>query len=77
MLAVICNFTPVVRYGYRLGVPQGGYWRELINSDAAQYGGSGHGNFGGVHAEAVPTDGFDHSLILTLPPLGAVFLKPQ
>ena len=76
-ILVVCNFTPVPRHGFRLGVPQGGYWRELLNSDAAQYCGSGHGNFGGMHAEAVPTDGFDHSLTLTLPPLGAVFLKPQ
>ena len=76
-ILVVCNFTPVPRQGFRLGVPQGGYWRELLNSDAAQYCGSGHGNFGGLHAEAVPTDGFDHSLTLTLPPLGAVFLKPQ
>ena len=74
---VACNLTPVPRMNYRVGVPCGGYWRELLNSDAPQYCGSGQGNFGGVHAEAVPTDGFDHSITLTLPPLGAVFLKPQ
>jgi 1,4-alpha-glucan branching enzyme len=74
---VVCNFTPVPRHDFRLGVPQGGHWRELLNSDAPHYCGSGHGNFGGVNAEPVPTDGFDHSITLTLPPLGAVFLKPQ
>ena len=64
------------RHGYRLGVPRGGRWRELLNSDAAEYGGSGAGNFGGVQADAVPCDGHTHSLTLTLPPLGAIFLKP-
>src|SRR5688572_23383479 len=76
-LLVVLNFTPVPRHGFRLGVPQGGHWRELLNSDSPHYGGGGQGNFGGVHAEPVPTDGFDHSINLTLPPLGAVFLKPQ
>jgi 1,4-alpha-glucan branching enzyme len=73
---VICNFTPVPRHGYRIGVPRGGYWREALNSDAAEYGGSGTGNFGGVEAEAVACDGQQHSLTLTLPPLGALFLQP-
>ena len=49
---IVCNFTPVPRYGYRVGVPSGGFWRELLNSDAQEYGGSGMGNLGGVHAEA-------------------------
>lgn len=69
------NFTPVPRYNYRVGVPSGGFWRELLNSDAPHYGGSGQGNFGGV--EAAPF-GWHHepfSLSVTLPPLGAVFFK--
>ncbi len=74
---VVCNFTPVPRAAFRLGVPCGGYWRELLNSDAPHYGGSGQGNLGGVQAEQVPTDGYDCSITLTLPPLGAVFLKPE
>jgi 1,4-alpha-glucan branching enzyme len=75
VLAVL-NFTPVPREGYRLGLPSGGYWRELLNSDAPVYGGSGWGNQGGVHAQDVPWHGRPHSLSVTLPPLGAVFLAP-
>ena len=71
----VCNFTPVPRMVYRVGVPYGGYWRELLNSDAKEYGGSGMGNLGGVHAEEKPTHGRPFSLSLTLPPLGALFLK--
>ena len=73
---VALNFTPVPRHAYRVGVPRGGHWRELLNSDAQIYGGSGAGNFGGVDAEALPCDGLSHSISLTLPPLGALFLKP-
>jgi len=73
---VILNFTPVPRHDYRIGVPRGGFWREALNSDAASYGGSGAGNFGGAEAQAVPCDGHTHSLTLTLPPLGAIFLQP-
>jgi 1,4-alpha-glucan branching enzyme len=75
-ILVVLNFTPVLRHNYRIGVPRGGRWREALNSDAADYGGSGVGNFGGVEAEAVPCDGQSHSLTLTLPPLGAIFLQP-
>jgi 1,4-alpha-glucan branching enzyme len=71
------NFTPVVRRNYRLGVPRGGFWREVLNSDARDYGGSGQGNLGGVAAAPVPLHGRTHSLTLTLPPLGAVFLKHE
>ena len=71
---VILNFTPVVREGYRLGVPVSGRYRELFNSDAAGYGGSNVGNLGGVTAEAVPWMGRPWSLSLTLPPLGALVL---
>jgi 1,4-alpha-glucan branching enzyme len=56
-------------------VPEGGYWRELLNSDALEYGGTGVGNLGGVHAEEETAHGRPHSLKLTLPPLGALFLK--
>jgi 1,4-alpha-glucan branching enzyme len=73
----VFNFTPVVRRNYRLGAPRGGYWRELLNSDAREYGGSGQGNLGGVEAVPVPLHGRSHSLTLTLPPLGAVLLKSE
>jgi len=51
-ILVVCNFTPITRVAYRVGVPEGGYWRELLNSDAHAYGGTGVGNLGGVNAEA-------------------------
>ena len=72
---VVCNFTPVPRYNYRVGVPTGGYWREILNSDAKEYGGSGHGNLGGMEASPVPFHGRPYSLNLTLPPLAAIFLE--
>jgi 1,4-alpha-glucan branching enzyme len=72
---VACNFTPVPRVGYRLGVPYGGFWAEALNTDAEAYGGSGTGNLGGVHAEAVAAHGRPFSLRLTLPPLAVVFLR--
>ena len=68
-LLVVCNFTPVVRDNYRVGVPSPGFWRERVNSDAAVYGGSGQGNLGGVTAEPIASHGRLHSLNLTLPPL--------
>jgi 1,4-alpha-glucan branching enzyme len=73
---IVCNFTPVPRLEYRLGVPCGGYWRELLNSDATDYAGSGMGNGGGVRAEYLPAHGRPHSLRMTLPPLAVLFLKP-
>jgi 1,4-alpha-glucan branching enzyme len=72
----VCNFTPVPRINYTVGVPQGGWWRELLNSDAPIYGGSGMGNFGGVEAAPVAAQTRPHSLALTLPPLSVVMLKP-
>jgi 1,4-alpha-glucan branching enzyme len=72
---VVCNFTPVVRRGYAVGVPHGGYWRELLNTDAEAYGGSGVGNMGGAEARAEARHGRDWSLALTLPPLAAIWLK--
>jgi 1,4-alpha-glucan branching enzyme len=74
---VVCNFTPVPRRNYRVGVPRGGFWKEVLNSDARIYGGSGDGNFGGVEATPVPAHGKYHSLSLTLPPLGVLFLKSE
>src|SRR5581483_8861080 len=74
-VVVVCNFTPVPRQNYRLGVPRAGFWRELLNSDAAIYGGAGIGNFGGTDTAPVPMHGQYHSLSLTLPPLGVLFLK--
>jgi 1,4-alpha-glucan branching enzyme len=71
---VICNFTPIPRQGYRVGVPREGFWREVLNSDAAEYGGSGWGNFGGLPAESVPFHGRPHSLSLSLPPLSILIL---
>jgi 1,4-alpha-glucan branching enzyme len=75
LMLVICNFTPVPRHNYRIGVPRVGSWREVLNSDASLYGGSGHGNFGGVDTTPIPSHGRLYSLSLTLPPLGIVFLK--
>jgi 1,4-alpha-glucan branching enzyme len=75
MILVVCNFTPIPRFGYRIGVPKGGRWQELLNSDAVQYGGSGLGNSGGVNAAPIRNHGRDFSLSLTLPPLAILFLK--
>ena len=72
---VACNFTPVPRYNYRIGAPNGGVWRELLNSDAREYGGSGQGNLGAVKALPIPSHNFRYSLSLTLPPLATIFLK--
>jgi 1,4-alpha-glucan branching enzyme len=74
---VVCNFTPVPRYNYRIGVPSGGHWKELLNSDAEMYGGSGHGNFGGVNASSEGVHGRGHSLDLTLPPLSILVFKQE
>jgi 1,4-alpha-glucan branching enzyme len=72
---VVCNFTPVPRHDYRVGIPCGGFWGELLNSDAAEYGGSGQGNLGGVEAAQIPSQGRPCSLVVTLPPLAILFLK--
>ncbi len=76
VVLVVCNFTPVPRENYRVGIDRGGRWRELLNSDAVAYGGSGWGNFGSVEAEEVEAHGRRYSLPLTLPPLGVLYLKP-
>ncbi len=75
VLLVLCNFTPIPRFNYRVGVPRGGFWQERLNSDAREYGGSGLGNLGGVEAEPTPFHGHPYSLNLTLPPLAIVFLR--
>lgn len=74
---VVCNFSPVVREGYRIGVPVAGLYREVLNTDAGVYGGSGAGNFGQAVSDAVPWHGHTHSLALTLPPLATLVLVPQ
>ncbi|GAB4310452.1 MAG: 1,4-alpha-glucan branching protein GlgB [Candidatus Bipolaricaulota bacterium] len=76
VVLAVGNFTPVVRFGYRVGVPYPGRWMELLNGDATAYGGSGQGNLGGVEADPLPAHGFPHSLSLALPPLAMLFLKP-
>jgi 1,4-alpha-glucan branching enzyme len=77
MILALFNFTPVPRINYRVGVPVGGFWREVLNSDAEMYFGSGQGNLGGVTSTPIPYHGRLHSLNLTIPPLGVVFLKPE
>ncbi len=77
VLLVVMNYTPVPRYNYRVGVPIGGTWSEILNSDAKIYWGSGQGNLGAVEASVLPHHQWHRSLSLTLPPLGAIILKPQ
>ncbi|HOW84426.1 MAG TPA: 1,4-alpha-glucan branching protein GlgB [Candidatus Aminicenantes bacterium] len=75
VLLVVCNFTPVAHRGYRVGVPSDGTWREVLNSDAVDYGGTGLGNLGAVEADRKPAHGRPCSLRLTLPPLGILVFK--
>jgi 1,4-alpha-glucan branching enzyme len=77
LILVACNFTPVPRHSYRIGVPRGGTWRELLNGDAAAYGGSGEGNLGAVVASGEGAHGRPFSLEVTLPPLAVVFFKAE
>jgi 1,4-alpha-glucan branching enzyme len=72
---IVANFTPVSRPGYRVGVPEAGWYREVLNSDSAIYGGGNVGNSGGVHTESVAAHGHDQSITLIVPPLGFVLLK--
>jgi 1,4-alpha-glucan branching enzyme len=76
-IVIACNFTPVPRHNHRLGVNFPGSYREIVNTDAKEYGGSGQGNLGGIEATPVPHHGRPYSLNVTLPPLGAVFLKRE
>jgi 1,4-alpha-glucan branching enzyme len=75
VLLVACNFTPVLRHNFRIGVPTPGYWAEVLNSDAGTYGGSGQGNFGGVTTAPVGAHGYLQSLNVTLPPLAVVMFR--
>jgi 1,4-alpha-glucan branching enzyme len=77
VLAFVCNFTPVPRHNYRIGVPEAGYWEEVLNSDATIYEGSGQGNLGGVEATPVAAFGHYYSLNVTLPPLAIVAFRPK
>jgi len=77
LLIFVFNFTPIPRENYKVGVPFGGFYREVLNSDSQIYGGSNTGNMGGVFAENLPFHGRPFSLTLTLPPLGMVVLKPE
>ncbi len=74
-IVAICNFTPETRFDYRLGMPEAGTWKEVLNSDAEDYGGSGQGNFGRKKTESIPAHGCQDSFSITVPPLGMLFLK--
>ena len=77
IVIVVCNFTPLVRYDYRVGAPRGGCWREIVNTDAGLYGGGNVGNAGGVEARDEPGHGQSHSLCLTVPPLATIMFEWQ
>jgi 1,4-alpha-glucan branching enzyme len=74
---VVANFTPVPREAYRIGVPFAGRWTEVINSDSATYAGSNYGNSGGAFTEETPSHGQALSLVLNLPPLAVLMLRPE
>jgi 1,4-alpha-glucan branching enzyme len=76
-VVALLNFTPVPREGYRIGVPEAGFYKELLNSDSAYFGGGDVGNGGGVATEPIPSHGWDQSLRLTLPPLGCLYFKTE
>jgi len=76
-VVVVCNFTPVERTDFQVGVPEAGFWEEILNTDAAIYGGGNRGNLGGCEAQSVPADALAHSVVLTLPPLSVVVLKKR
>ena len=75
MMVAVCNFSAIPHTSYRLGAPSAGFWKEIMNTDAKVYGGSGHGNFGGVEAVPIPLHGRNHSLTIDLPPLAVVFFR--
>jgi 1,4-alpha-glucan branching enzyme len=75
IILIVGNFTPLPRFNYRVGAPRGGFWQELLNSDAREYGGSGLGNLGGVEVKPISIHGRPGSLNITLPPLGILFFK--
>jgi 1,4-alpha-glucan branching enzyme len=73
---IACNLTPLPRTNHCVGVPTGGVWRELLNSDAKEFGGAGWGNMGSVQAAPLPVGNQPYSLTLTLPPLSTLMLRP-
>jgi 1,4-alpha-glucan branching enzyme len=75
VIAFVVNATPLVRYNYRLGVPEAGFYREIINTDAETYGGSNVGNYGGARSEDAPWMAREHSILIHLPPLATVAFK--
>jgi 1,4-alpha-glucan branching enzyme len=77
LILAVCNFTPVPRQNYRVGAPRPGFWEEILNSDAEEYGGGGWGNLGGVEAASIPYHGRPYSLSVTVPPLAVVFFKNE
>jgi 1,4-alpha-glucan branching enzyme len=77
VVVCVCNLSPVPRHAYRVGLPRGGHWRELVNTDSTYYGGSDTGNFGGVEAEPLGWHEQPCSAHLTLPPLGVLWLVPE
>jgi 1,4-alpha-glucan branching enzyme len=77
LILIACNFTPVPRINYRMGIPKGGLWREILNSDARDYAGSGQGNMGAIEAAPISSHGRPYALNVILPPLGAIFLKHE
>src|SRR5690606_25171631 len=76
-LVVVCNFTPVPRFGYRIGVPRDAYYKELLNTDSSIYGGTNFGNDGGVQSENWAMHNHHHSVVLRIPPMGCIILKAQ
>jgi 1,4-alpha-glucan branching enzyme len=74
-LVFICNFTSVIRHGYRVGVPEPGFYREILNTDARAYGGTNVGTDGGMRAGPTAWHGLPHSIVVTLPPLATLILK--
>jgi 1,4-alpha-glucan branching enzyme len=74
---ILCvgNFSPVIRYNYRVGLPNWGYYKEIMNTDSHIYGGSNFGNNGGVHSEDMPYQGQPHSAVLNLPPLAMLWFE--
>ncbi|MDP8267027.1 MAG: 1,4-alpha-glucan branching protein GlgB [Candidatus Aceula meridiana] len=74
---VVCNFTPAPHNNYKIGVPSSGFWKEILNSDAKEYGGSGQGNLGGLESSPLPSQGKYYSLSLTIPPLAVLFFKQE
>ena len=77
IVAVVCNFSGSAHENYRVGLPFGGQWTEILNTDALEYGGSGFGNLGVVTAEATPWNGRSYSAAVQLPALGVIYLTPK